>query len=448
MSKFALLFIMIFAYGIYSAIATGPVWGFYLYELTYFLNPKNRWWGGDLPQVSYSFIVVLVMIGSFFLRKDQRSNTLKEMPEAKWFVAILLSYGLATILAANPEVHNRFMIYLINTYITMYFAYRMIESEKKLELALLFYLVGAAYIGYEAMVVGRDIFGRVEGIGTVDSPEANTIAASIAPVVTLIIYFIWHGSVKVRIISSICGLLVINGLVLINSRGAFLGAVIGLGYYIGVMIFSRYKLPRQRLMVIAIVISVLVVSARLIDDTFIERMATLETQSSVESEGSGGRRINFWFATFDLLEDHPFGVGIYGYETLSSIYLPESLLGFEALGSGGGKVVRAVHSIWFQSLSEIGWVGFAAFIMLLISIARHLRKAKLFLISQSRFRQYYLVVAVEGSLITFFIASSFINMFRSQILYWMLLFSICVSLIMLKAGAQKDGESRSDAAAS
>jgi len=433
MSKFALLFIIIFVYGIYSAIVTGPVWGFYLYELVYFLNPRNRWWGGGLPEMGYSFIVVFVMIGSFLLRKEQLSNTLKEMPEAKWFAAVLLSYAVATVLAANPEVHNKYMIYLINTYITMYFAFRMIESERKLELALLFYLVGAAYIGYEAMVVGRDLYGRVEGIGTVDSPEANTIAASIAPVITLIIYFIWHGSVKVKVVTGICAVLVVNGLVLINSRGAFLGALCGFGYFIGVMIFSRYKLPKQRLMVLLIIISGITVSARLIDNTFLERIATLETQTSVESEGSGGRRINFWLATFDLLEDHPFGAGIYGYESLSSNYLPENLLGFER-----GRVVRAVHSIWFQSLSEIGWLGFAAFIMVLVSLFRHSRNAKKFLIRQARYKQYYLIVAIEGALVTFFVASSFINMFRSQILYWLLLFSICASLIALKTVAQDE----------
>ena len=62
MSKFALLFVLVYLSGIISAVVTGPVWGFYLYELVYFLNPGNRWWGNDLPRFSYSFVVVVVMM--------------------------------------------------------------------------------------------------------------------------------------------------------------------------------------------------------------------------------------------------------------------------------------------------------------------------------------------------------------------------------------------------
>ena len=142
MSKFALLFLVVFAYGIYSAIVVGPVWGFYLYELVYFLNPAHRWWGLQLPDIGYSFIVVVIMMGSFYLIKRPHGNTLKDMPEARWFVVILLSYGVVTFIAANPEMHNRFMLDLIKTYIIMYLAYRMIDTERKLELALLFYMAG------------------------------------------------------------------------------------------------------------------------------------------------------------------------------------------------------------------------------------------------------------------------------------------------------------------
>ena len=74
----------------------------------------------------------------------------------------------------------------------LYIAYKLVDTEKKMELAFLFYMIGAAYIGYEAMVVGRDSSGRVEGIVTVDSPDANTLAASIVPVLPLILYFAWH----------------------------------------------------------------------------------------------------------------------------------------------------------------------------------------------------------------------------------------------------------------
>ncbi|NNE34216.1 MAG: O-antigen ligase domain-containing protein, partial [Rhodothermales bacterium] len=318
-------------------------------------------------------------------------------------------------------------------YVVMYVAYRMIDSEEKLELALLFFIVGAAYIGYEAMNVGRDTFGRVEGIGTVDSPNANTIAASIVPVIPLFAYFGWLGRMRIKIFIAVAAAFVVNGLVLINSRGAFLGAVVGFAYFVTAMVFSKYKMPKQRLFIVLIVLASLALTVRLIDNTFIDRMATIETQSSAESEGSGGRRINFWMATFDLAQDYPFGAGIYGYETLSPIYVAPEFLGTEY-----GRSARAVHSIWFQALSEIGWLGLSAFLILLVSLYMHSRKTKKLLLRRSKIRQYYLLIALEGGMIGFLISSSFINMFRSQVLYWMLLFGISACVILARNYGEKE----------
>lgn len=428
MFKFTLIFLLVYIIGLLSAIVAGPVWGFYLYELVYFLNPTNRWWSGSIPQISYSFYVVLVMLGMYVLKYKQHQNKLHEMPEAKWFALVIICYGTTILVAANPAMNYLFLGYLANTWIVVYIAYRMIDSEEKLELALIFFMIGAAYIGYEAMVIGRDGTGRVEGIGTVDAPEANTIAASIIPAIPLAIHFCWHGSIRMKIIAVVSAAFIINGMILINSRGAFLGASAAFGYYITAMMFSKYKLPKQRIFIFIIIVASIAVVTRLIDATFVERMMTLQTQTSIDSEGSGGRRINFWLATFDLLRDYPFGAGIYGFETLSPIYIKDSSM----LSQEYGKAVRAVHSIWFQCLSEIGWLGFAAFMLLLNSLYRHLKMAKNILVKNIKYRQYYLLIALEGGIVGFLISSTFINMFRSQVLYWLLLFGVCASVVMIR----------------
>jgi hypothetical protein len=387
--------------------------------------------GGGIPQVSYSYYVALVMLAVFILKFKQQQNKIKELPEAKWFVAFILCYAIASVVAVNPVMHNLYIGYLINTWVILYVAYRSLDTEEKLKYALLFFIIGAAYIGYEAMIVGRDEFGRVEGVGTVDCPDANTIAASIVPVIPLLIYFAWTGNKLIKALSSICGLVVVNGIILINSRGAFLGASLGFSYFFVAMMFSKYKLPKQRILILLIIILTPIVLSRLIDDTFIQRMLTLETQSSIDSEGSGGRRMVFWIATFDLLKDHPFGAGIYGFETLSSLYLDSSL--FE-----GGREARAVHSIWFQGLSEIGWLGLLFFLMLLVSIFNHSRKAKKILVENKNYRQYYLLIAIEAGFLGFLLSSTFINMFRTQVLYWMMLFSISASVISIRMYSSSD----------
>ncbi len=429
MAKLTILFIVVYIFGIISTIVISPAWGFYLYELVYFLNPNNRWWAANLPDLSYSFFLVLVMLIVFMHKYKQHSNTIRDMPEAKWFVIILICYGVASIFAVNPAMNSRFMGYLINTYVVMFIAFHLLDTEKKVELALFFFLIGSAYIGYEAMNVGRDSMGRVEGIGTVDTPNSNSVSASLVPVIPLVLYFCWLGGMKIRIVATIAGVIVVNGLVLMNSRGAFLGVMAGSGYFVAAMMFSKVKLPKQRAFIVLMVLASAAVAFRLIDETFIERMLTLQDQTTVNDSGSGSRRIHFWLATFDLLRDHPFGAGIYGFETLSPIYLHDPTF-FDQTVSGVRE--RAVHSLWFQCLSEIGWLGFAAFMMLLYTLYRHLKRAKNILVQSHNFKQYYLLIAIEAGMLGFLVSGSFINMFRTQILYWMLLFAISGSVVMIR----------------
>lgn len=436
MTQFGILFLTIFSCGIVAAFVYGPAWAFYLYELIYFLNPGNRWWGNGIPNISYSFYTTLTMLILTAIHWKKHQNSIKEMPELKWFLGLILSYLIVTPFALNDMMHQRFLMYLTTYWAVVIIAYYILDSTKKVELAMLFFMLGAAYIGYEAHNVGRNAFGRIDNIGTLDSPEANTIAASIVPALAFCAFFIWHGNYKIKACALVCAALLANGLILINSRGAFLATIVSLSYFGLHMMFAKYKLPKQRLFLVAFIIIGLAGVIKIADATFWERMATLRTQSSIDSEGSGGRRINFWIATFDMLKSHPTGMGIWGYETISFNYLPEEYMADEF-----GERVRSVHSIWFQSLGEIGWLGFFMFMGLLLSIKMHLRKAKKALIQANMLRNYYMIICIESSAVAFFVASSFINMFRSNILYLLVTIGICAAVTGLRLANEKTSES-------
>jgi len=434
MSKFALLFVLTYLSGLLAVVTIGPAWGIYLYELVYFLNPGTRWWSASLPSISYSFVIVVSIVISFFYRRNKFNiNTLQNMPQAKWFALLFLVYCLVYFVSVSPEYHKKFLYDLFKLYIIMYLAFRILDSEFKIEYAIYAYLIGSAYIGYEAYLVGRNEFGRVEGIGTVDSPNANGVAAAIAPAVPMLIYFFWRKKIVTKLFVGFLGLFIVNGLILINSRGAFLASFVGFAYLISIVAFSKYQLPKQRFMVVFLLVGSLAVGLYLTDNVFWERMATLETQSSKEDiDASGGRRINFWLATFDMLEDNPMGLGIYGYQILSPSYLDESLL--DQFGKGEA---RAVHSLWFQSLSEVGWLGFVIFLTLLFSIYRYSNRAKKRAIELNLVEQYYLIVAIEASLLSFMVAGSFLDVFRSEIFYWLMMFNIAMSSVILSSDETK-----------
>lgn len=431
MSKFALLFVAAFGFSIYAIFMIGPVFGFYMYEINYFLNPNSRWWFSSLPSLSYSFVLVAAMFAGFLITRSKHTeNTFGKLPASTWLVLLVLSYLVGYMLAVDKNMHMRFGIEYLKMVVTMYVAYRLVDSEHKLQVALLCYIVGAAYIGFEAMNVGRNAAGRVEAIGMVDSPDSNTTAASMVATIPLLVYFFWQGNWKIKLMACVFGAVIANGLVLINSRGAFLGVVLGVGYFIFYMMFSKYKLPKQRLMLVFIIVAGLAGAIRVTDASFWERMQSIEESSSKDSEGSGGKRINFWLATFDIMEDFPLGVGIFGYQTVSPIYLTEASYFSDVKANEKGEKLRAVHSIWFQGLSEVGWHGMLFFLMVLWTIKKQIGKLKRVVASYGDFKTYYLGVALEGACIAFLVSASFIDMFRSQVLYWLILYSMCFIVIV------------------
>lgn len=430
MSKIALAFLVVFVTSLGFSLVKSAAFGFYLYELIYFLNPASRWWSSGIPDIKYSFIASAFLIAGFLIHRSKcRSNTFSKIPGKYWFLLLLFCYFISGFFSVIPEMHDRFVVETYKAFVIIYIGYRVLDSERKLEWALLVFAIGAAYVSYEAYSIGRNAYGRVDPIGPIDAPDSNGLATTLAPALPLLIFFGWQTKWKHKLLIGVIGALVVNALVLINSRGGFLAGAIGCVYFLSVMIFAKIKMPRQRLMTGCIIVVMLIGAVRVVDNQFLDRMATIETQSSRDSEGSGGKRINFWLATFDVLKDYPMGVGIYGYQVLSPIYLQDDSY-FEQNRTYQGQMVRAVHSFWFQAMSELGYHGFIVTIALLISIMLAMRRAQKQCLAMNEVRNYYLGAAILASCITFLVAGSFINAFRMQLFYWLLCFCAAYSAVI------------------
>lgn len=433
LSKFALLFLLLFFGGICSALVYNGAVAFIIYELVYFLNPDDRWWSSDIPGFRYSFITVLLMM--FVLARDFRkygeTSSWKEMPTLKWLVILLAMYLLANLFALDIVAHKRFTFEFAKLIVIIFVAYKLIDSDVSFNLCLWAYLVGCTYIGYLAASVGRDGSGRVEGIGMTDGPDANDTAAALVPAAVMLMYFAWLGGKKEKVLAVLMGAIIANGLVLINSRGAFLGGVVSLGVFLGYMIFSKYQKKGQRRVAFFLIIFGLSGAFYVTDDLFLERMATLKNTENKQASGSS--RIEFWMATFDMLEDHPMGLGVNGYNKLAPQYMDDE--------TRGGVEHRSVHSSWFQGLSELGWHGFFVFCCMIVSLLKMSYKAKKALIQNKQFDLYFKVLVMECALLGYMVAGTFINRFRAEILYWMILFvAIAVKLYYLqpKKAQQKE----------
>lgn len=300
MSKILILFIIVFLAGIILPFIYGAHWAFYLYEIVYFFNPSNRWWSSNIPSLSYSKIVVIIMIFTYIINnKKYQKNKLTDLPQFKWFILLLLTYFIVSFYAVDPVSHQYFLIEFTKLFVILAIAYKVIDSQKKLEWALFAYIFGATYLSYETYNVGRDSFGRVEGVGLVDAPDANGASATLVPALALLIYFFWLGSKKVKFAMVVAGGLIVNALILINSRGAFLGVAASVAYFLWGMFNSKLQVRFQKLTVVAFAILGVAGVFILTDDVFIDRMLTLTNIEDEKTSGAGRYRI--WLSTFDLL---------------------------------------------------------------------------------------------------------------------------------------------------
>ncbi|WP_328184829.1 O-antigen ligase family protein [Marinobacter sp. OP 3.4] len=414
MSKFALLFLLTFFGCIMATFFYSSSAAFILYEIVYFLNPDDRWWSASIPGISYSFfasVLMLLMLGIRFRYLSEQSPW-KSLPAFRWFILLLIWHYVIYLWAQDQQLHWRFTFDYTKLIVIVLVAYKLVNTPRALDAALWAYIIGATYIGYMATITGRNANGRVEGIGMVDAPDGNFFAAALVPAAALLMYYAWMGNKRVKLLCVMCGALIANGLVLINSRGSFVGVVVGAGLFTLYMIFSRYRRKGQRAMAVAIVILGLAGALYVTDDLFWERMQTLE---DIEDEDkSGSQRINYWLASIEMSKDYPLGTGVFGFHTLSSQYLPP-----EYQGSRGYK---SVHSIWFQGLSETGWLGMALFGIALLSLYRTLSTAKKWVLENGDNTAYFQLLALQCGFIGYLATASFIDLFRSQVLYWMVLF--------------------------
>jgi O-antigen ligase len=415
-----LMFFSTYMAGFILAIWRVPVFAFVLYEAVYFYNPQKRWWGPMVPDISYSLYVSLLIITLVvFKYKDFKQNSLLAVPHFRWMYAVLTLYAIAYFYAQNPTSHVVYLNYFFKTLLIVSLAYKLIDTSKKLDYALFGYIFGAWYIGFVAYQTGRTSGDRLEGIGTVDSPDANGIAAAIAPALVLCLYYFWISKkLWAKGLFVIAGVFIANGLILINSRGAFLAAALGLSYFMYHMFFSAFQRPKQKLTAIFIIIFGLLGVVRLADDSFIERMYTITDTEVKEDHETAATRTVFWRAAWEMAKDHPFGAGYLGFNRYGYIYMPKQV-------NTGKSIFRTVHSTWFETLTEIGYLGLIVFIIMLLSAYSAAKKSRLLLKERREVDDYFKVLAIEAACISFIISMTFLNRLRAEILYWCLLYVGC-----------------------
>jgi hypothetical protein len=236
--------------------------------------------------------------------------------------------------------------------------------------------------------------------------------------IPLIVIVIISGSRLQRILGVVALPFVMNSIVKSFQRTSFLALLVD-------VMLLLWFLPRRialRLLPVCLVAGCLFV-VRLAPSHYWDWMKTIEAPAS---EASASSRIVLAQTSWQMFQDHPFGVGYQNYQYVSPRYLPESYL-------TEGR--RSSHNSCFTVLCELGIQGFVPWALAIIIALSTLRR-----IRKNSNRQYLTpleqyAVAVEIGLYAWLVTGLFGDQSNLDPAYWLLALSVILFRLTQHAAA-------------
>lgn len=343
--------------GIFYAFYS-PFYGLLVYLWVAYFRASDLAWGYT-DSLRLSFCLAAAIIVGVLIRRE------------KFFYPHMISYLLlllwlvfagSALLSSDLKVSMSWLDYLSKAFITGFLISGLVNSPRKFQLAC---SVMAASLGFFAVKAG--IFSLMHGGASILSgpgdllSDNNVFALAVVMIIPFLYYlgYTYKGWIKRCFHFSIP--LAMYCVVATRSRGGFLA----LTFLLIIMCFY----VRGRLRAFAIILGVLfVISWPMLPQSYHERIGTIK-QSSEKSDAraSGGTeddsikgRLHFWKVAVAMANDYPLlGVGLKAYQSKYDEY-------DTSYGYYGSR--RAVHSAWFQLLSENGWIAFTIFLFLILNV--------------------------------------------------------------------------------
>ena len=284
-----------------------PVWALALYLQTFFAAPHLWWWGDEIPRLRYAFWAGYVLLGAVILAPRAVVGPKALEGRMRTFAVLILLNATFVhfMLAPNQRISLDTFVELLKYTLLMFLFSSAIKDKTDFQRAIAAMALGAAYIGWEVTINERGDFSgsRLEGVGAPAAETANSLANLMLIVLPLAGSLFLQKSWKWKLVCLFAAPLILNVLLLCNSRGAFLG-LIGTG--IAFALFARgtnRKKALKTLGLAAVALYLLLGDARILD-----RFMTTFTGSEAR-DNSASSRLVFWNAGWALLKDHPFGAG-------------------------------------------------------------------------------------------------------------------------------------------
>ena len=307
MSLTALLWVLLAATQIVLSFGR-PAWAVAFYLQTFFAAPQLWWWGRDLPSLRYALWAGILLLAVVVLHSARtpeagqlRRRTIYMAAAGMVVNGTFVHYVLAPVPAISLDTYVELLKYVLLFFVMT----SAIKDRRDFRLVLIAMALGAAYIGWEVTINERGDFSgsRLEGVGAPGASNANGLAQLMLITLPLIGSLFLNRSWIAKATSLGAAPLVLNVLLLCNSRGAFLG--LG-GSALSFLFVARGVTRKRALQTLAL--GGIALYFLLGDPKILDRFSTTFVGSEAR-DNSASSRLDFWKAGGLMIRDHPLGAG-------------------------------------------------------------------------------------------------------------------------------------------
>lgn len=403
-----------------------PAYGFYFYLAAFYVHPPSRWWNYMLsPSLRWSLLSAVVAVLAVLIHRGRLRAKPFWMSNAPAMILTIycILMWVQCAWALDLETHldgaAKFAKYLV----AFWLVYRLVDTKEVLRDLLFAHAAGCTLLGIMCQVIGRE-GNRLDGVGGPGLDDANTLGMYLATglVACLGIFLTNKGWRRWATLGMM--VLILNGFVLANSRGAFLGLVAGL------LVVLVCKAREHRKMFWVLGLAGLVGFSVIVDKVFVDRMFTIGdvVEDSEDADMSARSRVELYKAQLRMAADYPMGVGYRGTATLSARYLDRRWLARDN-GIDDPDAARTSHNTLMTTLVEQGVLGLLLFIALLVWLLASTLRVRGMSKRGVDPELVTLSAATCGALMVVIVAGSATDYLMAEVQFW--LFAALVSAFQL-----------------
>ena len=316
------------------------------------------------------FLFIAAIFNFETLRRSQNKNPVIT------FLLYFIVFAFMSLLNSSPDLSTiADFVNIIAFAVIIYIIPMIISSEVEIYRVIIIFLVAtfihSTIVIYNGLTFGGRTFGLL-GVFYID-------LAGLAFLYSVI--FLLYAKRKIKYLYAILSLTILIGLILTQTRNAWLSTAVGLTFLLVILLFNSKKyLINKKIIIFSSIILFLTATVFV---SYISSSADIDVSRRLETktndvklsenpasvgENSFVSRLFIWHTAINaFLKEPVFGIGMYSFKKTSDIYYTIPKPFFKQYVEN-----KTPHVAYLEILVETGIVGFILFLFFLFSVHRTL----------------------------------------------------------------------------